>query len=533
MEKKKAISQKTIPLQPKEKASPSPSPIIPLSSLTLKVKKMNMDTCNHFIAFIRGDCALCRSAGLRSETRVHIQGKERSIIATLNIFNNPLLKLGEVGLSDSAWKALGALENDDTLITLAEPLDSFGTVRAKLYGKRFTKSGLKKVMTDMVAGRYSDIQKACFITASVDLNDKETIALTRSMSESGQILKWDQNPVVDKHCIGGIPGNRTTMIVVPIIASYGLTIPKTSSRAITSPSGTADTMEVLAPVNLDINKMRAVVEKEGGCIIWGGAVDLSPVDDLLIQIERSLDVDTENQLVASVLSKKVAAGSTHVLIDMPVGATAKVRSQNDANKLSRLFLEIGKEVGLEVQIIQTDGAQPIGRGIGPALEARDVLSVLHNEQTAPRDLKEKSLHIAGKLLEFCGKLPPGKGIMEAKRILNEGLALKKFINICEAQGGMRQPVLSTIKHVITAVRKGRIIKINNRHLSRIAKLAGAPSSPSAGLDLHVFLGESIEMIQPLFTIYAETLGELNYALNYFYAHQDVIVIGEENEPAAV
>jgi thymidine phosphorylase len=518
----------------KNQEAPSiPSPIPPLSSLTLKVKKMNMDTRNHFIAFIRGDCALCRSAGLRSETRVHIRGKDRSIIATLDIFNTPLLKLGEIGLSDSAWKKLSAQENEDMLVTLAEPLESFSVVRAKLYGKRFTKSGLKQVMTDMLAGRYSDIQKACFITAAIDLNKKETVALTKSMSESGEILKWDAYPVVDKHCIGGVPGNRTTMIVVPIIASFGLTIPKTSSRAITSPSGTADTMEVLAPVNLNIHKMRAVVEKEGGCIIWGGALDLSPVDDILVQIEKSLDLDTQNQLVASVLSKKVAAGSTHVLIDMPVGTTAKVRSQNDANKLSRLFFQIGKEVGLQIQVIQTDGSQPIGRGIGPVLEARDVLSVLHNEQTAPRDLKEKAIHIAGKLLEFCGGLPQGKGVMEAKRILDEGLALKKFISICEAQGGMRQPTLSKIKHVITAVRKGRVIKIHNRLLSRIAKLAGAPASPSAGIDLHVFLGESVEMIQPLFTIYAETLGELNYALNYFYAHQDVIIIGEEDEPASV
>lgn len=529
MKKKKQIARKTVSLQQKEKASSSPPPMIRLSSLTLRVQKLNMDTGNRFIAFIHEDCDLCRSAGLRSETRVLIRGKKRSIIATLNVFNSPLLKSCEIGLSDSAWEKLVAQDKEKVMVTLAEPLESFTYVRAKLYGRRFSKLSLNKIMTDMKAGRYSEVQKASFVTASTHLTEKETVALTHSMSKSGKILKWKQHPIVDKHCVGGVPGNRTTMIVVPIIAAFGLTIPKTSSRAITSPSGTADTMEVLAPVNLNADQMRAVVEKEGGCIVWGGSVDLSPVDDILVQIERTLDLDSQNQLVASVLSKKVAAGSTHVLIDMPIGATAKVRFQNQAEKLTNLFLHVGEAMGLHIQVMQSDGAQPIGRGIGPVLEARDVLSVLHNEKTAPLDLKEKALVVAGKMLEFCGGLQPGKGILEAKRILDTGLALNKFIAICDAQGGMRQPVLSSIKHVVTSSQKGKVIQINNRLLSRIAKLSGAPDSPAAGVDLHVFLGESVEMVQPLFTIYAESLGELNYALHYFYAHQDVILIGEGDE----
>ena len=166
------------------------------------------------------------------------------------------------------------------------------------------------------------------------LDIRETIDLTAAMVEVGEKLSWGVDRVADKHCVGGLPGNRTSMIVVPIIAAAGLLIPKTSSRAITSPAGTADVMETLTRVDLDIADIRKVVEREGGCIAWGGAVRLSPADDILIGVERPLDFDSEGQLVASVLSKKIAAGSTHVVLDLPVGPTAKLRDAEAAARLA-------------------------------------------------------------------------------------------------------------------------------------------------------------------------------------------------------
>lgn len=142
------------------------------------------------------------------------------------------------------------------------------------------------------------------------LNDKEITALTDAMVKAGSRIDWGLDQVIDKHCVGGLPGNRTTPIVVSILTACGLTVPKTSSRAITSPAGTADTMETLTDVSLSLEQMRQVVRNEGGCLAWGGSVRLSPADDLLIQVERALDIDSEGQLIASVLSKKLAAGAT-------------------------------------------------------------------------------------------------------------------------------------------------------------------------------------------------------------------------------
>ena len=241
---------------------------------------------------------------------------------------------------------------------------------------------------------------AAFLISSASfMTSGELLALTHAMAapernSNGQAI------VVDKHCIGGIPGNRTSMIVVPIVAAHGLTIPKTSSRAITSPAGTADTMEVLARVDVAVDEMKEVVAACHGCLVWGGHVNLSPADDILISVERPLCLDTREQMVASIMSKKLAAGSTHLLIDLPVGPTAKLANASEAMRLRKLFEFVGDHFGIAVEVITTDGRQPIGNGIGPVLEAQDVMAVLANEPAAPADLREKSLRLAAHLLEY-------------------------------------------------------------------------------------------------------------------------------------
>lgn len=352
---------------------------------------------------------------------------------------------------------------------------------------------------------------------------QETIDLTRAMVEVGETIDWGRTPIADKHCVGGLPGNRTTPIVVAIIAAAGLTMPKTSSRAITSPAGTADVMETLTNVTLNLATMRRVVEQEGGCLAWGGALSLSPADDILIRVERPLDLDSDAQLVASVLSKKIAAGATHVVLDIPVGPTAKVRSEEDAHRLTAMLQQVGEACGLQLKIRHSRGSQPVGRGIGPALEARDVLAVLRGAAHAPMDLRTRALNLAGDLLEFCGKSLPGTGHSLAWRLLDSGAAWQKFQGICEAQGGLREPPVACITEPVSALSAGHISHIDNRRLSRLAKLLGAPTTPAAGLDMHVELGDRVQQGQPLFTLHANAPGELTYAKEYLESHPILIV----------
>jgi thymidine phosphorylase len=273
--------------------------------------------------------------------------------------------------------------------------------------------------------------------------------------------------------------------------------------------------------------MRQVVEQQGACIAWGGSVSLSPADDIIIRVERALDLDSEGQLVASVISKKVAAGSTHVLIDIPVGPTAKVRNQTMAEHLANVLKATGERLGLAVDVVISDGTQPVGRGIGPALEARDVVSVLRGEPQAPEDLTAKSLMLAGRLLEMAQLASEGEGYELAQNTLESGAAWNKFMAICEAQGGMREPPKARYTSTIRAKKNGIVAHMHTHCISRLAKLAGAPASKAAGLELHVRLGDRVETGMPLFTLHAEAKGELNYALEFLQSHPDTLRIEEE------
>ena len=498
------------------------------SQSTLRLRRLGIDTYDEPVIYMRADCHVCRSEGFESHSRVSVQLGGKSIIATLHMVTSDLLLAEEVSLSESAWKLLAAQDGDKVALSHPEPVDSLSHVRAKVYGGSLDDAALTAIVRDVADRKYSDIHLSAFITACAGdrLDTRETIALTRAMVAVGEQLSWDHAPIVDKHSVGGLPGNRTTPIIVAIAAAAGLTMPKTSSRAITSPAGTADTMETLAPVNLDIATMRRVVEREGGCIVWGGAMHLSPADDILIRVERPLDLDSEGQMVASILSKKAAAGSTHVVIDMPVGATAKVRDETSARSLSALLVEVGRAVGLEVSVVITDGSQPVGRRIGPALEARDVLAVLQGAPGAPRDLRDRAVRLTGEILELANHAAPGAGMGHAYAMLDDGRAWRKFQAICEAQGGMRKPPRAAHTEAVTAIRAGRVTLIDNRRLARIAKLAGAPTSAAAGLELHTPVGTTVERGQPLFTVHAEAPGELAYALNYVAAKPEIVRVEE-------
>ena len=492
----------------------------------LHLRDLGIDTSQESVIYMRSDCHVCRSEGFGPHARVEVRHGVQSIIATLHVIGTDVLHHHEASLSRVAWQRLRARDGDVITVHHAPAVDSLSYLRAKVYGHRLDDHALNAIIGDIAAGQYSDVHVSSFVTACAGdhLDRREILGLTRAMVDVGDRLSWGTTPIVDKHCVGGLPGNRTTPIVVAIVTAYGLTMPKTSSRAITSPAGTADTMETLAPVDLDLSVMRRVVEREGGCIVWGGSVRLSPADDILIRVERALDIDSEGQLVASVLSKKSAAGSTHLVLDLPTGPTAKVRSRESADMLSDQLVDIAASLGIVARTVVTDGAQPVGHGIGPALEAREVLSVLQNKPDAPTDLKRRAVALAATLIELATELHQGQATEVASALLADGEAWKKFQAICEAQGGMREPPVAPHTQPVESPSAGRITKIDNRLLARVAKLAGAPSDPAAGVALHKKLGDIVQVGEPLFTIHAESPGELRYALHFVKSHLNVMTV---------
>ncbi|MEO8559490.1 MAG: thymidine phosphorylase family protein [Rhodospirillales bacterium] len=496
----------------------------------LSLRRLGIDAYRENIAFLRRDCPVVRAGDFMVLNRVEIfalgpdgRAAGSRIRATLNLVDpGSVLQPAELGVSDEAFRQLGLVEGSAVGIEPASPPASADALHAKIMGRSLSEAELRLLVTDVVANRYSKMEIAAFVVAAANAFSRdEVLALTRAMIDAGVRLDWgadghgSRRMIVDKHSIGGIPGNRTSMIVVPIVAAHGLYCPKTSSRAITSPAGTADTMEVLARVELDAEQMRQVVEREHGCLVWGGHVNLSPADDIFIAVERPLSIDSAEQMVASILSKKAAAGVTHLVLDLPVGPTAKLRSAVDATALRKLFEYVADAVGLQVEVVYTDGSQPIGRGIGPALEARDVMAVLRNEADAPLDLRDKALLLAGHMLEFDPALRGGGGLQRARQLLASGDALRAMQHIMAAQGpppATIEPAKLTVE--IAAPHDGIIAGIDCLRLARIARLAGAPFAKGAGIDLLVKAGARVVAGQPLYRLHAALASDLNFAVAY-------------------
>ncbi len=382
----------------------------------LRIRRVNLDTGRENVAVISRHSRALRPEVFRGFSRVELKTGGKSILATLLITDDESLVGSEdLGLAEPAFRRFASPSGSLVSVTPAKSPESLDAVRRKILGSVLSADEIAAIIDDIARFRYSDMEIAAFLVGSASfVTTTELLALTRAMADAGTQLRWEQPIVTDKHCIGGIPGNRTSMIVVPIIAAHGLTIPKTSSRAITSPAGTADTMEVLARVDIGVEEMQESGAAGHGCLVGGGRVNLSPVDDILISVERPLGIDTREQMVASIMSKKLAAGANHLLIDIPVGPAAKVKTATEAMRLRKLFEFVGDQIGIAVEVVTTDGREPVGRGIGPILEAQDVMAVLANEPGAPRDLRGNSLRLSAHLLECDPEVRGGTGYARAR-----------------------------------------------------------------------------------------------------------------------
>jgi thymidine phosphorylase len=497
------------------------TPDTPDGIAALAVKRVGIDTYRENVAYLHRRCPLYLTEGFQALAKIEVRVNGRSILASLNVVDDAsIVAEHELGLSEEAFAQLGAAAGTAVRVDHAPPPASTSAWRRKVEGERLGRADYRAVINDIAQHRYSKIELAAFVvsTGHFDLDREEVLFLTEAMAAAGRRLDWHEKPVVDKHSIGGIPGNRTSMLVVPIVAAHGMLIPKTSSRAITSPAGTADTMECLADVELSFERMEEIVRELRGCLAWGASADLSPADDVLIAVERPLSIDSPGQMVASILSKKIAAGSTHLVLDIPLGPTAKVRSMPAAQRLKKLFEFVAERLHLTLDAVITDGRQPVGNGIGPALEARDVMRVLRGDPRAPMDLRQKALRLAGRVLEFDLDVRGGEGFALARDILDSGRALAKMEAIIDAQGRRPfdpdHPALAPLTFEVCSENDGVVTAIDNLRLARLARLSGAPKIGGAGVDLFCKLGDAVRKGTPLYRVHAEYPSDLAFARDW-------------------
>ncbi len=418
---------------------------------------------------------------------------------------------------------------DENRIVEVEPVAkprAVELIKKKLSGEEeLSEAEIKEIMRDIANDMLSDVEVAAYISAvyTHDYSENELLAVIKEIVSAGLTVEWSAKHVADKHSIGGVPGNRVSPIVVSVVAASGILIPKTSSRAITSPAGTADTMEVVCDVSFSIDEIKKIVKRTKGCLVWGGALDLAPIDDKLIRIERPLSLDPKGQVLASVLSKKKAIGAKQVVIDIPVGNEAKVRSMDSAITLARRFKRVGRKLGMDVECTITRGEEPIGRGVGPVLEMLDIMRILNNDVSELHDLKMKAVMLAGTLLKMCGKGDE----RVALKIIESGKALKKFAEIVEAQNGTINIDLESMvgdkTYDFVAEQDGVVLDISIRSIASIARIAGAPADKGAGVYMFVKKGEEIKKGQRLFRIHAESAVKLRNAVRYAKESMPVLV----------
>ncbi len=452
------------------------------------------------------------SMGVKALDRIELSVGSRKAVAMVNVAEH-FIQQGEIGLYGEVDDKIDVRMGDRVKVTPCAPPESMAAIRKKLSGNVLNAPEIKGIVDDVVRNRLSDVEVTAFVTALYNhgMIMSEVSALSSAMAATGARLRFSKKTTYDKHSIGGVAGDKTSMMLVPIIASSGMVIPKTSSRAITSPAGTADRVECLCPVNLEIEEIKRVVEKTNGCLVWGGAVDLAPADDAFIRVEYPLSIDP--LLLPSVMSKKKAVGANYVVIDIPTGRGVKFKTIAEAQDIGRKFIELGKNLDIRVECASTFGEQPIGHGIGPALEAREALMTIKYGKGQP-DLINKVCHLAGVLFEFRGIR---NGEEKALRALRSGKADRKFRQIISEQGGNPKIRPEDIpvgdrRCQIKSNLSGKVWWVNNKAIIQVARAAGAPFDQGAGVLLHKKLNSRVKRGDVLLEVYAEQGYKLNRAL---------------------
>lgn len=481
--------------------------------MLLKPYKIKIKTGGVPIAVIHEDTA--HKMDIHLGDRVKLKSDRSEVTCMLDITKDHFPK-HRIGLFVETYNALNIDPGDLVEISAADKPKSLLYIRAKLDGKKLTGSQLNEIVKDIVHGDLSDVEITYFVSGCYmkDLSDDETTALTKAIVANGKKLKFKGQVVADKHCIGGVPGNRVTPIIVPIVAASGVLMPKTSSRAITSPAGTADAVEVVCNVTINAHKLMTIAKKVGGFMVWGGGVDLAAADDKMIKIRNPMSLDPEGMLLASIMAKKHSVSANHVIIDIPVGPGVKIKNAAHAQHLKNRFIQIGKLLGIKVAVIITDGKQPIGNGIGPLLEMIDVMNVLKNDKTAPADLREKAIMESARLLELTEKARKGHGRKMAEELLSSGKAWRKFQQIIKAQGKKRIPKPAKLLRKILSPKNGKVTAIDNKTIAHLARLAGAPKDKTAGLFIHKKIGDRVKKGEALYTIYSNNPDRLQYTVEF-------------------
>lgn len=487
-------------------------------SFTLIAKRMDFETGGEHVVLLNEDTAI--EHGINAGDHIVISIENEPEIVCVVDTTTDLIDKKHIGIYKEVYEKDGIKNDDQVLITLSQKPESVSHIRDKILGYELNYEDIKGIMDDIVKERLGVIEKTYFLSTIYNpgYSDTELYYLTKAMAETGFELRFD-GIVADKHSIGGIAGKGITPLVVSIVSSFGLKVPNTSTRSITTPAGTADILETITPVSFNKDQLQKIIDEANACMIWGGGLGIAPADDELIRIERPIEIESFDKFLMSIIAKKVALGVNHLLVDIPAGIQGKIHEMKDVERLKDKFISLGAKFGIKVEVYVRHPLGIDGNGVGPKLEMREVLYVLENSPLKSMQLENEAVKMASLVLELTGVASTEDSFNKAKDALYNGAAYNKFKQIIKAQGGnenVKSSDLDLKSHCLNfkSVLNGTVKSVYNKRAIELGRILGCPLDKDAGIYFHKKPGDTINTQEKMFSIYSSTKDRLNLGIGY-------------------
>lgn len=479
-------------------------------SFYLSSRKLDVRTGQAMIALINEIDAAENGVAIGEKVALEIAGYKKDIIVSLDT-TDTLIDEGEIGFFEDVWEKYNIKFGEIVKVKLVQQSEAVKSIRKKLLGGKLSYQEVFSIIQDIASDQLGTILTTYYAAAgySPGFDEEEMFYMTKAMAETGEIFHFE-GIVADKHSIGGVGGKGITPIVVPIVACIeGITIPNTSTRAITSASATTDMLEVIMPMSFTKDELEAMIFKSHAFMVWGGGLDLAPADDQIIQVQKPIGIESIDKFVASIVAKKIAQGVNHVVFDVPIGEGAKIVTEEEFRKVKGAFEKVCKKFGIKVVIHRRDVTGIDGNAVGPALECREFLRIYERDERRSLQLEEDALKMAGDLIELCGKANKGEGYKLAKEILESGAAFDKLCQIIKQQGGNEQVTsnnleIGGITWELSSKKEGIIKSVSNKAVFEVCRALGNPHIKEAGMCFYKKSGDSVRVGERLATLYATT-----------------------------
>ena len=488
--------------------------------LTLKVLPLPVKNADTFTAVLNEEQAL--GFGITASDKITITKQNGEKLVT-NVAVSSKVPAWDLGVYENVIERFPLEKDEVVAIEVAESSSIANeAIRKKMKWETITYDEMYAIIKDISEWKLSEIMMTYYVASSFfyPTTDEEMYQTAKAMAECGVMFKYPKWEIVaDKHCIGWVPWNETTMIAIPLLASLGIKMPKNFSKAITSPAATGECVNVLMDINFDKAWIERLIEENNCCLVWWGGLDLAPADDKLIKVQYPLAMQSRAKVVSSIMAKKYAMWVTHSVIDIPVGPTAKVTTMEEALDWKQKFEYVGKKLWMKMTVQITPANEVIWNGVWAVLQVREVLRVLQQHEKRPLDLEAKAIFLASKIIEIVGL---AKGKKDAERIARKQLesweARKMMQKIIKAQNGRNPDIRSEdlkpwiFTKEILADCDGKIKKVDLHNVNHIARRLGCPAIDEAGIYISKRLGDKVKKWDVLFTMYSTSEAKIDLAL---------------------